>query len=136
MERPAFARCASYGGLGVPRSAGGEGGSAKQGGARLRSLRELRRVWSPPKRGARRRKRNAGRPRISRYVLIRATYSRLDIQVDPDRHVIGGALPGAHVLVDAGGEEPVGRLRRHQHVVDADAVVLLPGAGLIIPERV
>ena len=27
-------------------------------------------------------------------------------------------------------------LRRQQQVVDADAVVLLPGAGLIIPERV
>ncbi len=32
--------------------------------------------------------------------------------------------------------EPVGRLRRQQQVVDADAVVPLPGAGLIIPERV
>ena len=40
------------------------------------------------------------------------------------------------MLVDAGGGEPVGGLRREQHVVDADAPVLLPGAGLIIPERV
>ena len=32
--------------------------------------------------------------------------------------------------------QPVGGLRRQQQVVDADAVVLLPGAGLIIPERV
>ena len=33
-------------------------------------------------------------------------------------------------------DEPVGGLRRQQQVVDADAVVLLPGAGLIVPERV
>ena len=32
--------------------------------------------------------------------------------------------------------EPVGGLRRQQQVVDADAPVLLPGAGLIIPEGV
>src|SRR5437588_38834 len=65
-----------------------------------------------------------------------ATRSHLNIEIDPHRHVVGGALPGAHVLVDTGGEEAVGRLGRHQHVVDADAVVLLPGARLIVPERV
>ena len=32
--------------------------------------------------------------------------------------------------------EPVGGLGRHQMVVDADAVIALPGAGLIIPEGV
>ena len=61
---------------------------------------------------------------------------RFEFQLDPYRHVVGRLLPGAHVLVDAGGDEPVGRLRREQQVVDADAVVLLPGAGLIVPERV
>ena len=40
------------------------------------------------------------------------------------------------MAVDAGIDEPVGGLRRQQHVVDADAVVLGPGAGLIVPERV
>ena len=50
--------------------------------------------------------------------------------------MVGGLLPAAGVLVDAGGDEPVGRLRRGQDVVDADAVVLLPGARLIVPERV
>ena len=40
------------------------------------------------------------------------------------------------MLVDAGADQPVGGLRRQQHVVDADAVVLLPGAGLIVPEGV
>src|SRR5882757_2968900 len=43
-------------------------------------------------------------------------------------------LPAAHVLVDAGVDEPVSRLWREQDVVDADAIVLLPGAGLIVPE--
>ena len=61
---------------------------------------------------------------------------RLDRQIDPDRHVVGRLLPGAHVLVDARRGEPVGGLRRQQQVVDADAPVLLPGAGLIVPERV
>ena len=53
-----------------------------------------------------------------------------------NRHVVGRLFPSAHVLVDAGADEPVGGLRRQQHMVDADAVVLLPGAGLIVPERV
>ena len=40
------------------------------------------------------------------------------------------------MAVDAGIDQPVGGLRRQQQVVDANAVVLLPGAGLIIPERI
>src|SRR5437588_241510 len=59
---------------------------------------------------------------------------RVEIQLDPDRNVVGRLLPGAHVLVDAGGDEAVGRLRRQQQVIDPDTVVLLPGARLIIPE--
>ena len=42
----------------------------------------------------------------------------------------------AHMLVDRRRDQPVGGLRRQQEMVDADAVVLLPGAGLVIPERV
>ena len=40
------------------------------------------------------------------------------------------------VLENLDALEPVGGLRREQQVIDADAVVLLPGAGLVIPERV
>ena len=40
------------------------------------------------------------------------------------------------MAVDAGIGEPVGGLRRQQQVIDADAVVLGPGAGLVVPERV
>ena len=40
------------------------------------------------------------------------------------------------MAVDAGIDQPVGGLRRQQQMIDADAVVLLPGAGLVIPERV
>ena len=40
------------------------------------------------------------------------------------------------MLVDPRRNQPVGRLGRQQQVVDADAPVLLPGARLVIPERV
>ena len=40
------------------------------------------------------------------------------------------------MAVDAGIDQPVGGLRRQQQMVDADAVVLLPGAGLVVPEGV
>src|SRR5665647_3933894 len=59
-----------------------------------------------------------------------------DIQIDEHRHVVGRLVPGAHVIIDAGVGQPVGGLRRQQQVVDADAVVLLPGPGLVVPERV
>ena len=38
--------------------------------------------------------------------------------------------------IDLAGLEPVGRLRRQQQMIDAEALVLLPGARLIVPERV
>src|SRR5690606_9416853 len=47
-----------------------------------------------------------------------------------------GLRPGARTLVDAGRDEPVGGARREQVMIDADAVVLLPGASLIVPESV
>src|SRR5262249_17066677 len=62
--------------------------------------------------------------------------ARLDREVRPYRHVVGWLFPGTHVTVDAGSRQPICRLRRQQQVIDADAVVLLPSAGLIIPERV
>ena len=71
---------------------------------------------------------------------VRAPYlfgsAGLDIQIDPDRHVVGRLLPGRGRACRCRRGQPVGGLRRQQQVVDADAVVLLPGAGLIVPERV
>ena len=61
---------------------------------------------------------------------------RLQIELDPDRNMVGWLFPGAHMLVDAGGGQAVGGLRREQQMIDADAVVLLPGAGLVVPERI
>ena len=40
------------------------------------------------------------------------------------------------MAIDAGIDQPVGGLRRQQHVIDADAVILGPGAGLVVPEGV
>jgi hypothetical protein len=45
-------------------------------------------------------------------------------------------LPGPHIAVDADIGQPVAGLRRQQQMVDPDAPVLLPGPGLVIPERV
>ena len=64
-----------------------------------------------------------------------AAERRRDGQLDPDGHVVGWLFPAAGEFVDAGRSKPIGCLGRSQDVVDADAVVLLPGAGLIIPER-
>src|SRR5438105_699794 len=50
--------------------------------------------------------------------------------------MVGRLFPGAHVFVDGRAGELIGGWRREQDVVDADAVVLLPGAGLVVPERV
>ncbi len=47
----------------------------------------------------------------------------------------GFSLAPRTCLVDAAGLQPVGCLRRQQDMVDADAVVALPGAE-IIPEGV
>src|ERR1700690_1410473 len=57
-------------------------------------------------------------------------------QGDPDRNVIRRLLLGPHRLVDRGRDQPVGGLWRQDEVVDADPVVTLPGAGLVVPERV
>src|SRR6266545_8048974 len=58
------------------------------------------------------------------------------IQLAPHRNVVGRVGPAAFGLVDAGGGEPIGGLRREQEVVDAQAPVLRPAAGLVVPERV
>src|SRR5215831_210818 len=59
-----------------------------------------------------------------------------DIQVDVDRHVIGWLVPAADMAVDARIDQAVGGLRRQQQMIDADAVILCPCAGLVIPKAV
>src|SRR5262249_13859400 len=60
--------------------------------------------------------------------------SSAELQIGPHRHVVGWFFPAAHVLVDARGDEPIGRLRRKEQVVDANPVILLPRARLVIPK--
>src|SRR5205085_2770534 len=59
-----------------------------------------------------------------------------DRQFAPDRRVIGGAILAARALVDVTGGDAVGGLRRQQEVIDAQSLVAVPAAGLVIPERV
>src|SRR5262249_5125058 len=60
----------------------------------------------------------------------------LNRQFAPDRHVVRWLLAATHMLVDLAGFETIGSLRRQENVIDADAVVFLPGTGLIIPKRI
>ena len=48
--------------------------------------------------------------------------------------MVGRPGLGARVLVDPDMPQPVGGARRQQQVVDADTVVALPGAVLVVPE--
>src|SRR5450759_1486469 len=64
------------------------------------------------------------------------TSRRLQIEVRPYRHVIRRLFPGAHIAVDTDIDQAVAGLRRQQQMIDPQTVVLLPGAGLIIPECV
>src|SRR4029077_10978723 len=75
----------------------------------------------------------------ARRVTVVRAYRRspwLDRKVSHHRNVIRGFFPAAHVPVDVDLDQPIGRLWGQQNVVDADAVVLRPGAGLIVPERI
>ena len=54
----------------------------------------------------------------------------------PDRHVIGRLFAFANIAVYVAGAEPVGGLGRKQDMVDADALVLAPGPGLVVPEGI
>src|ERR1700722_2927099 len=55
---------------------------------------------------------------------------------DPHRRMVGSLVAPSHLRVDRDRLQLVGGLRRQQQMVDADAVVLLPSACLIIPECV
>src|SRR5277367_909904 len=57
-------------------------------------------------------------------------------QVDPHGRMVGSLVAPAHLLVDRDRLQLVRGLRRQEQVVDADAVVLLPAARLIIPKAV
>src|ERR1700734_664521 len=57
-------------------------------------------------------------------------------QLDPHRRVVGGLVAPAHLLVDRDRLQFIGSLGGQKQMVDADAVVLLPGARLIIPKGV
>ena len=61
---------------------------------------------------------------------------RLEIEIRPDRDMVGWLLPGPDVAVDADIDQPVAGLRRQQEMVDPKAPILLPGAGLVVPEGV
>jgi hypothetical protein len=47
--------------------------------------------------------------------------------------MVGSPLLAAGPAVDVDGVQPVGGLWREQQVVDAQTIVLLPGAALIVP---
>src|SRR5207237_853742 len=53
-----------------------------------------------------------------------------------DGRVIGGAVLRPRLLVDAAGGNPVGRMRRHQQMIDAQPLVAVPTPGLVIPEGI
>ena len=50
------------------------------------------------------------------------------------RDMVGRLFPAAHMLVDAARNKPVGGLGREQQMIDANPVVLLPSARLVIPK--
>src|SRR6476646_7888258 len=58
------------------------------------------------------------------------------IQIDVDRHVVGVFVPSAHVTVDTGIDQSVRGLRRQQQMINADTIVLGPGAGLIVTKGI
>ena len=59
---------------------------------------------------------------------------RRSAEFDDHRDVIGGLLLGAFFPVRIGGDQPLRQRGRQQGMVDAQAQVALPGAGLVVPE--
>src|SRR6056297_3563614 len=60
----------------------------------------------------------------------------LGVELHPDRHVIRRFLASSDARVDPALLEQVGGLRRQQVMIDADAIVSIIGAGLIVPKAV
>src|SRR5690242_4988846 len=60
----------------------------------------------------------------------------LEIEATPDRRVVGRLIEAARLAVDLAITEAIGGLGREQQVVDAQALVALPAARLIIPEGI
>ena len=58
------------------------------------------------------------------------------VEVDPNRHVIGGFFPATHFLFDPTIAQKVCALRSQQKMIDPNAVVSVPCPGLVIPERI
>src|SRR5690606_1984646 len=90
-----------------------------------------------PKNATRTRRRTVGATAVFWRAMV-SVLPRLapSVEVDADGDVVGRLFAGAHFLVDRDAAQAVGGLRREEQVVDADAVVALPGAGLVVPERI
>src|SRR5271165_142194 len=57
-------------------------------------------------------------------------------ELDHYGHMVRGLVLGAGGALGDRRDQPLGQVRRQQRVVDAQAHVALPGAGLVVPERV
>ena len=155
---PGGARCsrgrspaADRAGLGRPRAAAGAAvlqrrsgrhppGSDTRAAATGRRLRQRRPAARPCKGSAAYRSgfragagRRSRRPQLAR--CNRAGSARASSSTHTGTWSEGFSQPRVNLSTPA-ADEAVGGLRREQDVVDADAVVLLPGAGLVVPERV
>src|SRR6266700_509825 len=60
----------------------------------------------------------------------------LEREIGYDRDMVGRLFPSADMSVDIYFDKPIRRLRGQQEVIDADAVILGPGSGLVVPECV
>src|SRR5262249_53122849 len=58
---------------------------------------------------------------------------RLNRELDHDGHMVRRLVKRSRAFVDRPRDKPVGRPRRQKHVIDTNAIVLLPGTGLVVP---
>src|SRR5258706_6801084 len=59
-----------------------------------------------------------------------------EVEIGPYRHMVRRLFPAAHIAIDPDIDQPIAGLRRQQQMIDAQTLVFLPGASLVIPERV
>src|SRR5712675_2195963 len=59
-----------------------------------------------------------------------------EVEIGPYRHMVRRLFPAAHIAIDPDIDQPIAGLRRQQQMIDAQTVVFLPRARLIIPECV